>query len=72
MQDLGMAKVYNLNEEHGYLDMRHAPRAAKIGEQLRVTMNHTCPVNNLFDKVIFVRGQDVLGSMKVDARGKMQ
>ena len=69
---LGMAHVYNVNEEHGYLDMRHAPYAVKIGDQLRVTMNHTCPVNNLFDKVIFVRGQEVLGALRVDARGKVQ
>jgi len=29
-------------------------------------------VNNLFDKVVFVRGQQVLGAVSVDARGKVQ
>ena len=72
VQSLGMAPVYNLNEEHGYLDTSAVPRALKVGEQLRVTMNHTCPVNNLFDKVVFVRGQQVLGAIRVDARGKVQ
>ena len=67
-----MAKIYNIKEEHGYIDLKGAPRALKIGEQLRVTMNHTCPVNNLFDRVVFVRGQEVLGALKVDARGKVQ
>jgi len=72
VQDLAMAQVYNVNEEHGYLDMKAAPRTVKIGEQVRVTMNHTCPVNNLFDKVVFIRGQEVLGAVRVDARGKVQ
>ncbi|MFT3672896.1 alanine racemase [Aestuariivirga sp.] len=72
VRDLGDAKVYNANEEHGYLDTRTAPRPLHIGETLRVVMNHTCPVNNLFDKVVFVRGNDVLGALTVDARGKVQ
>ena len=72
VQDLGMARVYNVNEEHGYLDTSAAPRQVKVGEVLRITMNHTCPVNNLFDKVVFVRGREVLGALKVDARGKVQ
>ena len=72
VQDLAMAKVYNVNEEHGYLDTHKAARPVKVGEQLRITMNHTCPVNNLFDSVVFIRGEEVLGSLRVDARGKMQ
>lgn len=72
VRDLGDAKIYNANEEHGYLDTRAAPRALAVGETLRVVMNHTCPVNNLFDKVVFVRGQTVLGALTVDARGKVQ
>lgn len=72
VQGLGMARVYNVNEEHGYLDTAAAPRPVHVGEQVRITMNHTCPVNNLFDKVVFVRGEEVLGAVKVDARGKVQ
>ncbi len=72
VQDLAMARIYNVNEEHGYLDTSAAPRAVNVGDQLRITMNHTCPVNNLFDKVVFVRGEEVLGAIKVDARGKVQ
>jgi len=37
-----------------------------------VTPNHVCPVTNLFDEVVLVRGSEVLGSAKVDARGKVQ
>lgn len=69
---LGDAKVYNANEEHGYLDTSKTQRRPKVGETVQILMNHTCPVNNLFDKVVFTRGQEVLGALKVDARGKVQ
>jgi D-serine deaminase-like pyridoxal phosphate-dependent protein len=72
VRELGDAKIYNANEEHGYLDTRNVPRMPKVGETLRVVMNHTCPVNNLFDKVVFTRGEEVLGALRVDARGTVQ
>lgn len=33
---------------------------------------HVCPATNLFDRVVFVSGDTVLGAMKVDARGAVQ
>jgi D-serine deaminase-like pyridoxal phosphate-dependent protein len=72
VRDLNDAPLYQLNEEHGYLDLTASPLKPKVSDTLRVTMNHVCPVNNLFDKVVFVRGDRVLGAVKVDARGKVQ
>jgi D-serine deaminase-like pyridoxal phosphate-dependent protein len=72
VREIGDAKIYKAYEEHGLLDTSNAPRPVRVGETLRVLMNHTCPVNNLFDKVVFVRGEEVLGALKVDARGKVQ
>lgn len=72
VQDLNMAEVYNVNEEHGYLDTSRVQNKPRVGDLVQVTMNHVCPVNNLFDKVIFVRGQQVLGALAIDARGKVQ
>jgi D-serine deaminase-like pyridoxal phosphate-dependent protein len=72
VRDLGDAKIYKANEEHGYLDTSAAQRRVQVGETLRVVMNHTCPVNNLFDRVVFVRGEQIFGAVKIDARGKMQ
>ncbi len=69
---LNDAPLYQLNEEHGYLDLTASTHKPKVGDILRVTMNHVCPVNNLFDKVVFVRGDKILGAVKVDARGKVQ
>jgi D-serine deaminase-like pyridoxal phosphate-dependent protein len=72
VQDLGKARIYDVNEEHGYLDLKDAPRQPRIGETVRITPNHVCPVTNLYDKVVFVRGEEVLGAVPVDARGKVQ
>ncbi len=67
--DLGDAQVYAANEEHGYLDTSHLARKPAIGELVKITPNHVCPVINLFDRVVFVRGDEVLGAVRVDARG---
>jgi D-serine deaminase-like pyridoxal phosphate-dependent protein len=68
---LDNAVVYNVNEEHGYLDIRSTRQKVHVGDRVKVLMNHTCPVNNLFDKVVFVSGDEVLGAVRVDARGKV-
>jgi D-serine deaminase-like pyridoxal phosphate-dependent protein len=71
VQELGFAKVYNVNEEHGYLDTSGVTDKPRVGDLLRIVPNHVCPVTNLFDKVVIVRGKDVLGAVRVDARGKV-
>lgn len=72
VHDLGDAKIFAANEEHGYLDISKLTAKPKIGDLVRVTPNHVCPVTNLFDEVVFVRGNKVLGAVKVDARGLVQ
>jgi D-serine deaminase-like pyridoxal phosphate-dependent protein len=66
------AEIYNVNEEHGFLDISNLARKPEVGDLVRITPNHVCPVSNLFDRVVFVRGNDVLGAVKVDARGTVQ
>jgi D-serine deaminase-like pyridoxal phosphate-dependent protein len=72
VHDLGDAKIFAANEEHGYLDISKLAAKPKIGDLVRVTPNHVCPVTNLFDEVVFIRGTKVLGAAKVDARGLVQ
>jgi D-serine deaminase-like pyridoxal phosphate-dependent protein len=72
VQELGLARVYDVNEEHGYLDISGVSGKPRVGDLVRVTPNHVCPVSNLFDKVVIIRGTDVLGAVKVDARGTVQ
>ena len=72
VQGLAMAPVYNLSEEHGFLDVSAVAVKPRVGDLVRITPNHVCPVSNLFDKVVLVQGEEVLGAVKVDARGKVQ
>jgi D-serine deaminase-like pyridoxal phosphate-dependent protein len=69
---LGKAPIYNLSEEHGFLDISGVATKPQVGELVRITPNHVCPVTNLFDRVVFIRGNEVLGAAKVDARGLVQ
>ncbi|MBK8770094.1 MAG: alanine racemase [Rhizobiales bacterium] len=69
--DLGEARVYAANEEHGYLDTSHLAIKPKVGDLVSITPNHVCPVSNLFDEVVFVRRGEVLGAVRVEARGKV-
>ena len=63
------ARVYNLNEEHGYLDISGVARRPKVGDVVAVLPNHACPVTNLFDRIALAKGGRVLGLTRVDARG---
>ena len=72
VRSLDGAIVYDQSEEHGFLDISKATRKPAVGDVLRVTPNHICPVINLFDRVVFVDGEEVLGAVRVDARGHVQ
>jgi D-serine deaminase-like pyridoxal phosphate-dependent protein len=67
--ELSEARIYAANEEHGYLDISHLTHKPSVGSRIKITPNHVCPVTNLFDEVVFVSGNDVLGAVRVDARG---
>ncbi len=44
----------------------------RLGYSLNKKTELYAGVTNLFDKVVFVRGNEVLGAVKVDARGTVQ
>jgi D-serine deaminase-like pyridoxal phosphate-dependent protein len=72
VRSLSGAPVYNMSEEHGFLDISKVNDKPRVGDVLRITPNHVCPVTNLFDRVVFVKGEEVLGAVRVDARGTVQ
>ena len=72
VRDLDNALVYDLSEEHGFLDVSQSKAKPAVGDLVRITPNHVCPVTNLYDRVVFVDGNEVLGAVPVDARGKVQ
>ncbi len=66
------AVFHNLNEEHGYVDIRRAGREFSIGERVRIIPNHVCVAVNLHEYVYGVRAGQVEQRWKVAGRGKIQ
>lgn len=64
------AVINALSEEHGMVDLTACgPHRPEIGERIAIVPNHVCPVSNLHDNVVAVRGGRVVGRMAVSARG---
>lgn len=66
-RDLAVVRV---NEEHGYL-RGSGVEPLRIGERVRLTPAHVCPVVNLTDDVVVVDADRIVGSWRVDARGRV-
>jgi D-serine deaminase-like pyridoxal phosphate-dependent protein len=61
-------QLVKLTEEHATV---HVPENEQviIGEQVRIIPNHVCVVTNLVDQFVTVRGNEMIGTLKVAARG---
>ncbi|MDE3178447.1 MAG: alanine racemase [Acidobacteriota bacterium] len=66
------AKLFKLNEEHGYLDISECRRAFAVGDTVTVIPNHVCTCVNMHDEIFLVRNGEVEGSWRVAARGKIR
>ncbi|MCB2053703.1 MAG: alanine racemase [Geminicoccaceae bacterium] len=62
-------RITKLSEEHGHLDLSAASAKPRVGERVTIVPNHACPVSNLFDRVVGVRGGRVERVLRVAARG---
>ena len=60
--------VARLSEEHGVVEGPGAGRL-RVGDKVRVLMNHVCPVVNLFPVMHLVRGDEVVEVVEVSGRG---
>jgi D-serine deaminase-like pyridoxal phosphate-dependent protein len=61
-----------MSEEHGHVDFGACDRKPAIGERVTVIVNHCCPVANLFNQLVGVRGDQVEVVWPVSARGMLQ
>jgi D-serine deaminase-like pyridoxal phosphate-dependent protein len=66
------AKLFKLNEEHGYIDITNSTHHFEVGEMVSVIPNHVCTCVNMQDEVFLRRDQQVVGSWRVAARGKIR
>ena len=63
------ARIYKLNEEHGFVDLSDCEGRPRIGEQVHVVPVHTCVVSNLHFQLHGVRDGVVEQEWPVAARG---
>jgi D-serine deaminase-like pyridoxal phosphate-dependent protein len=66
------AVFWNMNEEHGYVNVTACRRPFRVGDRLRVVPNHICVAVNLHERVYGVRGDLVEEIWTVEGRGKLQ
>ena len=62
--------VARLSEEHGVLDLERSTWRPVVGDRVRIVPNHVCIVVHLHDVVFGVRGEAVVSSWPVAARGR--
>ena len=60
-----------LNEEHGVIELATPSDTPRVGDRVRVIPNHVCVVSNLFDVVNLIRGETVVETVPVAARGRV-
>ncbi|MEW6643359.1 MAG: D-TA family PLP-dependent enzyme [Pseudomonadota bacterium] len=66
------AKIARFAEEHGFLDLSRSNTRPQVGDVVRIVPNHVCVVVNMVDEVVMVRGDDIIGTLPVAARGKLR
>src|SRR4051794_5658975 len=66
------AKIARFAEEHGFLDLSRSNTRPNVGDIVRVVPNHVCVVVNMMDEVVMVRGDEIIGTLPIAARGKLR
>jgi D-serine deaminase-like pyridoxal phosphate-dependent protein len=65
------AKIARFAEEHGFLDLSGCNDRPNVGDIVRVIPNHVCVVVNMVDRLVAVRGHEIVGELPVAARGRL-
>ncbi|MGF6432640.1 MULTISPECIES: D-TA family PLP-dependent enzyme [Bradyrhizobium] len=66
------ARIARFAEEHGFLDLSRSNTRPNVGDVVRIVPNHVCVVVNMMDEVVMVRGDEIIGTLPVTARGKLR
>ena len=61
-----------INEEHGYLDVRACDHVWRVGDRVRMIPNHACTCVNLHDRLVLVRDAQVVDEIPVITRGMVR
>jgi D-serine deaminase-like pyridoxal phosphate-dependent protein len=65
------AKIARFAEEHGFLDLSGCNDRPNVGDVVRIVPNHVCVVVNMVDRLVTVRGNEIIGELPVAARGRL-
>jgi D-serine deaminase-like pyridoxal phosphate-dependent protein len=66
------ARIARFAEEHGFLDLSRSNTRPAVGDVVRIVPNHVCVVVNMFDEAVLVRGDEIVGTLPIAARGKLR
>lgn len=65
------ARIARFAEEHGFLDLSACNDRPAVGDVVRIVPNHVCVVVNMVDRLVAVRGEEIVGEIEVAARGRL-
>ncbi|KAA2237952.1 D-TA family PLP-dependent enzyme [Salinarimonas soli] len=65
------ARIARFAEEHGFLDLSACNDRPNVGDVVRIVPNHVCVVVNMVDRLVAVRGEEIVGEIEVAARGRL-
>ncbi len=71
LREYPKARIKGFAEEHGMLDLAACDPKPEIGETVSIVPNHVCVVVNMVDQLVTVRGDQIIGTLPVAARGKI-
>jgi D-serine deaminase-like pyridoxal phosphate-dependent protein len=63
------AEVVGLSEEHAVLRSHTGEIGAQLGQKLEFIPYHICPFIDLWDTIHFCRGDEIISTLNIDARG---
>jgi D-serine deaminase-like pyridoxal phosphate-dependent protein len=66
------AQIYQMSEEHGFVDVTQCSGKPKIGERITVIPNHACGTINMHDMLVGLKGETIEAQWEIAARGKIQ
>ncbi len=62
--------IEKVNDYHGVVRVPPGVRAPSLGEVVAVIPNHACPVVDLHDAFVATRSGEIVGTWRVDGRGR--
>ncbi len=70
LQDRPHLVVQRMSEEHGIIELGDDPWRPAVGDRVRLVPNHVCVAMHNFDQVVGMRGDAVVETWPVEARGR--